>query len=105
MQDLVGKKVVSGNKSKSVEEIVESVVKTVSEWVCRREEFTGVSLEDSIDIGLLFKRGGRMQKSGIIVIGFVLPLEYLKLNFDGSFLHFVKRGDFGGVIRDWHRNG
>ena len=40
------KKKVYGNKSKSVEENVESVVRTVSEWVCRREEFIGVSLED-----------------------------------------------------------
>ena len=25
----------------------------------------------------------------------------LKLNFDGSFVHSLRRGGIGGVIRDW----
>ena len=33
-------------KSKAAEEIVESIVWTVLEWVCKRKEFAGISLED-----------------------------------------------------------
>lgn len=34
------------SQSKEVGEVVESIVWTVSEWVCRRKEFDGVSLDD-----------------------------------------------------------
>eukprot|EP00268_Persea_americana_P003216 TRINITY_DN10969_c0_g1_i9.p1 TRINITY_DN10969_c0_g1~~TRINITY_DN10969_c0_g1_i9.p1 ORF type:complete len:116 (+),score=13.54 TRINITY_DN10969_c0_g1_i9:312-659(+) len=34
------------NRSKSVEEVVESIVWSVSEWVSRKKEFHGVPLED-----------------------------------------------------------
>ena len=37
---------VFNNKSNAAEEIVESIVWIASEWVCKRKEFVGISLED-----------------------------------------------------------
>ena len=34
------------NKSKSVEEVANSIVSSISEWAARRKEFNGVPLED-----------------------------------------------------------
>ena len=34
------------NKSKSAEEVVETIVWTVSEWECNSKDFIGISLED-----------------------------------------------------------
>lgn len=46
------------NKSSSMEDVVQSIVLSVSEWVCSRKEFLGVALEDLNRSWVVFFKGG-----------------------------------------------
>ena len=52
------------NNCKSVKEVVDSVVCSVSEWVVKRREVLGVSLEDLTRSWSFFFQEGRRVKSG-----------------------------------------
>ena len=78
MQDLVGKKKKSmGIKVNLLRRMSSPLLGLFRSGCVEERSSSGFLWKISIDLGLLFKNGGRMQKSGIIVIGFVLPLEYL----------------------------
>ena len=90
------------NKSKSVEEVVESIVWIVSEWVCNRKEFIGISLEDLNRSWAAVMKGGWRSRIVQRPVWNHPPPGIFKLNFDGSFVQSVQRGGIGGVIIDWN---
>ena len=92
------------NKSSSMEEVVQSIVLSVSEWVSSRMEFLGVALEDLNRSWVVFFKGGRCAKSFQQILWERPPLGVLKLNFDGSFVQSISRGGIRGLIRDWIGN-
>ena len=80
------------NKSRSVEELVESIVWTVSQWVCNSKDFIGISLEDlNRSWTAVFKRGWLSRIVHRTVWNHPPP-SILKLNFDGSLVQSVQRG-------------
>ena len=85
------------NKSSSVD----GVVRSVSEWVRTKQEFEGVDLSDLNISWVDVLRGGWNAKP-VIRVFWLNPLwGVLKLNFDGSFVHSLRRGGIGGVVRNW----
>ena len=75
---------VCNNKSKAAEEIFESIVWTMSEWVCKRKEF-GNSLEDLNRSWATLLKGAWHTKTVHKMIWTYPTIGVLKLNFDGSF--------------------
>ena len=84
------------NVSKPVEKVIESIVSTVSVWVCKRKEFVGIPLEDFNRSWGAFLKGGWWPKVSHRV-HWLCPSGFLKLNFDGSYLQSIHKGGFGGV--------
>ena len=90
------------NKSYSMGEVVQSIVWSLSEWVRNRTEFQGIDLNDLHRSWVVILNGGWHVKPVSRVCWMTPPMGILKLNFDGSFIHSIKRGGIGGVIRDWY---
>ena len=89
------------NKSHSVEDVVDSIVWSVSEWVRKRKEFNSVDLFDLNRSWAAICKGGGRLKSKQKVSWMSPPMGILKLNFDESFVKSLDKGGIGGVIRDW----
>ena len=71
------------------------------EWVRTKKEFEGVDLSD-LDISWVeVLRGGWNAKPVNRVLWLNPPMGVLKLNFDRSFVHSLRRGGIGLVIKDW----
>lgn len=74
------------NKNRFVEEIVETIVKTVSEWVRKLSlNFEGIPLEDLI-LSWVAVLEGSCHGTSVQGFSWMPPLHgILKLNFDGSY--------------------
>ena len=84
-----------------MDEVVQLIVWSVSEWVRTKQEFEGVDLSNLNISWVDVLRGGWKAKPVKRVLWSNPPWGVLKLNFDGSFVHSLRRGGIGGVIRDW----
>ena len=85
------------NKSKSAEEVVESIVWTVWEWVCNCKHFIDVSLEDLNRSWAVVLKGSWRSRIVQRQVWNHPRTGIVKLNFDGSFVQSVQQG---GVIKD-----
>ena len=85
-----------------MEDVVASIIWSVLEWVFLIKEFKGVCLEDLSRSWAAHFQGGWVSKFLNSVSWECPPAGFLKLNFDGSFVQAIGRGDIGGVIRNWN---
>ena len=66
-----------------MEDVVASIIWSISEWVLSRKEFKGVCLEDLSRYWAAHFQGGWVSKSLNGVFWECPPTGFLKLNFDG----------------------
>lgn len=78
---------------------MDSIFWSVSIWASRDKAFNDVSMFDLNLFREAYFRGGCTQKT---LHSFLWnpPIGVLKLNFDGSFIKDVRRGGYGGLIRE-----
>lgn len=83
-----------------MEEMVDAIVRNVSEWVSKKDEFKGISLEDLRSWAAVLEGGWHAHS---VRLSLWIPPLYgiLKLNFDGSYQNSTHKGGIGGVIRDF----
>lgn len=74
------------NKSKLVEEVVDSIVWSVSGWVSKRKEFDGVPLEDLKATFVMRGWRAKIMPKASWVPSLVVILQ---LNFDESFVKYL----------------
>lgn len=92
--------VIFHNKCLVAEEVANSIVWTVSNWVTRDKDFEGVSHPDHILSWDACFKMPRIVKPISRVSWIPPPDGVLKLNFGGSFLKEMRKGGYGGVIRN-----
>lgn len=91
---------ISNNKSQSVEEIVDNIVRIVPEWASKRDQFEGIFLKDITTSWTAILDGGGWATSARKSYWMPPPHGIIKLNIDGSHQHSIRRGGIGGAIRD-----
>lgn len=86
-----------------VDLMVDAIVRNVLEWVRKKDEFKGISLEDFRSWASVFEWGWHAHSTCQRL--WIPPLYgILKLNFDGSYQNSIQKGGIGGVIRDFSGN-
>lgn len=88
------------NMSNCMDEVVHSIVWSLSEWVRSRKEFEGIDLHDLHRYWTAILNGGWCHKFVKRVIWMHPPLGIPKINFDGSFICSTRRGGIGGGVRE-----
>lgn len=83
--------------------MVFAIVRNVSEWVSKKDEFKGISLEDLISWAAVLEGGWHAHS---IRRRLWIPPLYgiLKLYFDGSYQNSIQKGGIEGVTRDFSSN-
>ena len=73
----------------------------ILEWVIRKAEFVGVSLETLNRSWSAHFQGGRHSNLRQKLLWEPPPNGFLKLSFDESYFPHIQMGGIGGVIRDF----
>lgn len=80
-----------------MEQVVDAIVRNVSEWVSKKYEFKGISLEDLRSWAAVLE--GAWHAHSIRRSLWIPPLYgILKLNFDGSYQNSIQERGIGGAI-------
>lgn len=91
---------VFNSKSRDVSNIVDSIVWTVLAWASRDKAFHGVFMYDIYMSWEVYFRGGASLRCVHPSSWLPPPNGLFKLNFDGNFIEDIRKGGYGGVIKN-----